>query len=183
MISGQIPSTSDAQGKSNPSQSATVIGPLANYVLGKQEPRATDETREYKATASDHVGDSVVGTSQRILHQTFSVRGTVKVPFEIPAHASMPQLRGTFRSFLNQADASDGTADVEFLLLTQLQYADLARGNNGDAVFVAEDSHNQEVNLHLAPTVDEPVKYYLVFRNNSRGGGKRVVQADFRIDF
>jgi hypothetical protein len=183
LISGQIPSTSDAQGKPKPSQSATVIGPLANYVLGQQEPSATDGAREYKATASDHVGDSVVGTSRRILHQTFAIRGTVKVPFEVPAHASMPQLRGTFRSFLNQAEASDAAADVEFLLLTQRQYADLARGNNGDAVFVAEGSHDQEVNLPLAPTVDEAVKYYLVFRNNSRGAGKKVVQADFRIDF
>ena len=53
----------------------------------------------------------------------------------------------------------------------------------GEAVFSSEAGPNQEVNTALPPTLDEPATYYLVFRNNARSIEKKVVQADFRIDF
>ncbi len=43
--------------------------------------------------------------------------------------------------------------------------------------------HCQEVNTYLPPTFAQPARYYLVFRNNSRANGKKLVQADFRVDF
>jgi hypothetical protein len=35
----------------------------------------------------------------------------------------------------------------------------------------------------LPATLDRPAQYYLVFRNSTRAAGKKVVQADFRVDF
>jgi hypothetical protein len=174
-----------------------VSGPLADY-MSRQKPAQVETVQlvqsaqpiSHKAAAPGQTGESPVGTSNAILHQTFAVAGIVNLPFEVPAHASNPQLRGTYRSFLKQrgvkqagVQASDAGADVEFLVLTERQYADFLNGRQGEAVFSVEDAHDQEVNAGLPPTFDEAAKYYLVFRNNSHDAAKRVVQADFRIDF
>jgi hypothetical protein len=165
-------------------QSVTLAGPLAKLMnRGGDSDVETIEAR-YKPTASDHVGDSVVGTSNKVLQQTFPVAGTVDLPFEVPAHAYSPQLHGSFRSFL-LAGAKPTTApgDVDFLLLTDQQYFDLMAGHPADAVFSADATHNQEVNANLPPTLNQPVKYHLIFRNVSPKTGRRVVQAEFQMDF
>ena len=77
----------------------------------------------------------------------------------------------------------EASADVEFLLLNQQQFDTLLSGHESDAVFSADDAHNQEVNTYLPPTFAQPARYYPVFRNNSRANGKKLVQADFRVDF
>jgi hypothetical protein len=35
----------------------------------------------------------------------------------------------------------------------------------------------------LPPTINQPAKYYLVFRNSAHETGEKLVQADFHIDF
>jgi hypothetical protein len=179
-----------------------VAGPLADYVM-RQKPAQVETLKSVQLTrlaqpaspvsqrpgAFDRVGESPVGTSNAILHQTFRVAGIVNLPFEVPAHAANPQLRGTYHSFLKpggkqtEAEASGAAADVEFLVLNEQQYSDLLNGHGGEAIFSVEDTHNQEVNTGLPPTLGQPAKYYLVFRNNSRTAAKTVVEADFRIDF
>jgi hypothetical protein len=179
-----------------------VTGPLADYVM-RQKPAQVETLKPVQLTrlaqpaspvsqrpgAFDRVGESPVGTSNAILHQTFRVAGIVNLPFEVPAHAANPQLRGTYRSFLKaggkqaETEASSAAANVEFLLLNEQQYSDFLNGRGGEAIFSVEDAHNQEVNTGLPPTRDHPAKYYLVFRNNSHAAAKTVVQADFRIDF
>jgi hypothetical protein len=189
-----VPETTYAEAR-EANQAVGVTGPLADYMLHRKP--ADVETLKpiaYTPSAADHVADdSPVGTSRAILRQTFGVASLVDLQFEVPAHASNPQLRGTYRSFLKQtgskpggADASD--ADVEFLVLNEKQYDDLLNGRAGEAVFSAENSHDQEVNAGLPPTRDQAVKYFLVFRNNRQEAGKRevgktIVQADFRVDF
>jgi hypothetical protein len=170
-------------------KAVTVAGPLANYVSRQQAP--TVETLQsiqplpYKGSASDHVGGSPVGTSSAILHQTFRVAGIVNIPFELPAHAANAQLKGTYRSSVKQGgtSSSDANADVEFLVLNEKQYGDFLNGRAGEAVFSADDSHFQQVDAGLPPTFSQAATYHLVFRNNSRERGKKVVEADFRIDF
>jgi hypothetical protein len=39
------------------------------------------------------------------------------------------------------------------------------------------------VSFGLPATLDRPVQYYLVFRNSSSSAAKKVVQADFQVDF
>jgi hypothetical protein len=193
------------------SQMVTVSGPMANYVLRQQSgsgnsgsanvetlqptyqstSQSASQSSSHKPVASDHVtDDSPVGTGMALLHKTFNVAGIVNLPFDLPAHASTPQLRGTYRSFLSQAGLQhasehpdDHSADVEFLVMNEQQYNDLLNGRPGDALFSADDASNGEVNFTLPPTFGQTAKYYLVFRNGSQGKGKRVVQADFRVDF
>jgi hypothetical protein len=202
------PATPQTQGETSykevreAQQIVGVTGPLADYVM-RQKPAQVETLKPIQLTrpaqpaspvsqtpgAFDRAGESPVGTSNAILHQTFKVAGIVNLPFEVPAHAANPQLRGTYRSFLKaggkqtEAEASGATADVEFLVLNAQQYSDFLNGHGGEAILSVEDTHNQEVNTGLPPTLGQPAKYYLVFRNNSRTAAKTVVEADFRIDF
>jgi hypothetical protein len=153
---------------------------------------ATDACQKKKAPAEeekmlpmDRVARSPANTSQQILHKTFAVSGTVKFPFEIPAHAAIPHLRGTYRSFVKDlgVPANGDIANVDFLILNEDQYADFVGGRSGEALFSADASHDQDVNVSLPPSQDQPRKYYLVFRNSSGGAAKKLVQADFTVDF
>jgi hypothetical protein len=139
----------------------------------------------HRTPAADRVGESPVGTSATVLNKTFRVKGIVDLPFEIPAHASTPTLHGTYRSFVQQSDgsSSDSAADVEFLLLNEKQFGEFLNGHPGDALFSADSAHDGEVNVSLPPTITQAAWYYLVFRNSAQGKDKKVVQADFRVDF
>ncbi len=178
----------------------TLAGPLANY-MARQRPSDIETLAPIKAAqpaqpvqpapalhrtgAPPRVIDSPVGTSRDLVHQMFGVAKVVQLAFEVPANASNPQLKGTYRSFVKQGGtlASGTDADVEFLVLNEKQYDDFINGRAGEAVFSADDSHEQEVNMALPPTLDNPANYHLIFRNNSRTPGKKMVQADFHIDF
>lgn len=174
----------------------TITGPLADYLsrsstgpTQKRQPsdsEAPSYTSSYKLTQMDRVEDSSpVGTSTPILHKTFEVSALVNLPFDIPPHAANPRLQGSYRSFLpkGRVAVDETAADVEFVLLNQQQYDSLLSGHESDAVFSVEEAHNQEVNTILPPSFAHPTRYYLVFRNNSRAHGKKLVQADFRVDF
>jgi hypothetical protein len=171
----------------------TFAGPLADY-MAKQEgsspaPEAGSQVETLNdapamPVASDHVGGSVVGTSVRILNRTFRVRSTVQLAFEVPAHAATPRLQGSYESFFKAGGKdSDTNAEIEFLVLNEQQFADFLKQRAGEATFSADDAHAQEVNTSLPPTVGQPAKYHLIFRNNSRGPERKFVQADFRMEF
>lgn len=162
----------------------TVAGPMADHESRQKSSPITPvpEREAATPTAADGVGDSPVGTSNTVLHKSFVVATMVNWPFEVPAHAANPQLRGTYRAFLKYGDAvSPDPADVELLLLNERQYVDLVAGHPGDALFSAQSA--EEVAAGLPPTLDQPAKYHLVFRNNSGKAAKKVVRADLRIDF
>ena len=132
----------------------------------------------------EHVAPSPVGTTQTVLEKTFPLKASASFPFEIPAHAVRPHLHGIFESFVGQLHrGSDEAANLDFLVLNQSQYDDFAKGRPGEALFSVEASHNQAVNFDLPASLDQPVKYYLVFRSTVSGGAKKVVEANFRVDF
>ena len=163
-------------------ESETLAGPLSSFVKGVTKVEVVEA--KYKPPASDYVSDSVVGTTNKVLHQNFVVTGAVDVPFEVPAHAYSPQLHGTFRSFIQAGGAlTTAPGDVDFLLLNDQQYSSLMSGHPGDAVFSADATHDQEVNANLPPTLNQTVKYHLIFRNVSPKTGKRIVQAQFEMNF
>jgi len=174
------------QAASESQSSVTLAGPLAQYVNHKADDSNSDkiETLTYTPVASDHVGGSVVGTSITILKDKFRVANVVDVPFEVPPHASMPKLRGTFRSFIqpNGKPSSDTHADLDFQLLTDAQFAQFVNGQPSEPLFAADATHDQAVNASLPPTLNKAVKYHLIFVNATRGT-KKVVQPDFQIDF
>jgi hypothetical protein len=144
-----------------------------------------EPARPWKPHPSDHVAPSPVGTSAAIVHKTFAVTTTAKFLFEVPPHAASPQLHGTYHSFAKNSGAHPGdeTGDVDLLLINEQQYADFLNGDPADVVYSVDSSHDQDVSLGLPATLDHPVRYYLVFRNSSSKAGKKIVQADFRVDF
>jgi hypothetical protein len=67
-------------------------------------------------------------------------------------------------------------------VLNEDQYGDFQHGRPSEALFSVQDSHNQAVNFDLPASMDQPVKYYLVFRSSS-GESKKTVEANFKVDF
>jgi hypothetical protein len=177
----------------------TVVGPavspLADLMAkadGSQT--ASDEpTRPWKAHPNDHIAPSPVGTAAAIVHKTFTITSTAQFLFEVPPHAASPQLHGTYHSFPKNSavqsnvqsniQSTDETGDIDLLLMNEQQYTDFLSGRPADVVYSVDSSHAQDVSLGLPATQDLPVRYYLVFRNSPGSPGKRLVQADFRVDF
>jgi hypothetical protein len=160
----------------------TVVAPWIALMRGGEQ--SGPERAPVKAHPLDHIAASPVGGSNSILHKTFAVATMAKFLFEIPSHAATPHLHGTFRSFLQQAaPSSDDSGNVDFLVLNQQQYGELASGRRSEALFSAEATHDQEVNLGLPVSQDQPQKYYLVFRNSSNEEGRKLVEANFTVDF
>jgi hypothetical protein len=158
-----------------------VLAALAFFAAACQTKKPPSEE---VALPMDRVAASPSG-SQTILHKTFSVTASASFPFEIPARTAMPHLHGNYKSFVKQisADANDDSANVDFLILKEDQYADFMHGHTGEALFSAEASHDQDVDFSLPASQDQPQKYYLVFRNSPGGPAKKIVQADFTVDF
>jgi hypothetical protein len=158
-----------------------VVAAMAFFITSCQSKKSPSEE---VVLPMDRVAASPSG-SQTILHKAFSVTTSASFPFEIPAHAAMPHLHGNYKSFVKQisADASDESANVDFLILKEDQYADFMHGHAGEALFSADASHDQDVDFSLPASQDQPQKYYLVFRNSPGGPAKKIVQADFRVDF
>jgi hypothetical protein len=165
-------------------QMVTVAGPLANYMNRQERPAAEADTpRSSTPHALDHIGPSPVGTSSEIVHKTFSVQWTVGFPFEIPPHAVNARLHGKYQSYARDGEAGDDTANIEFMLMTERQFQDAQSGHAPEVVTSADPSHSQTVDFSLPATLDQPVKYYLIFRNSPEGGAKKSVRADFTVDF
>jgi hypothetical protein len=184
-VASQSPNAQQT-GLPDTSQYVKVNGPLANW-MDKINPWHTTPAPVPPAVPhpSDHVADSPVGTSSAIVHKTFAITSAAKFAFEVPPHAASPQLNGSYRSFTQQAgsQSSDDSADVDLLLMNAEQYAEFAAGHPADVVYSVDSSHEQDVAFGLPATFDKPAQYYLVFRNSPGHAGKKVVQADFRVDF
>lgn len=168
-----------------PDKAAEVVGPLAQWMQNQKQDQAPEERRVVKPHALDHIAESPVGTSTAIVRKTFAVSAPARFSFEVPPHAASPQLHGTFRSFVRQAgvQSSDESADIDLLLMNSEQYADFLHGQPADTVYSVDSSHDQDVAFGLPATLDKPAQYYLVFRNSSSSAAKKVVQADFQVDF
>jgi hypothetical protein len=170
----------------DPVPTTAIVSPL-EALMDKASTSQTEEEprRPWKAHPSDHIAPSPVGTSTVVVHKTFAVTSTAKFLFEVPPHAASPQFHGTYHSYakVSGVQSSDEDGDVDLLLMNDQQYADFLHGNPADVVYSVDSSHDQDVSFGLPSTMDRPVQYYLVFRNSSSSAGKRVIQADFRVDF
>ncbi len=153
---------------------------LAGAACTKQDPPQPDHV----VAPSDHVAPAPEATAETVLQRTFDLKDSVVVPFEIPAHAVQPHLHGAFASFAGRAHgASDASANIDFLILNDDQHSQFADGHASDSLFSVDASHNQAVNFDLPPSINRPVKYYLVFRNPPGGKPNKVVEASFRVEF
>jgi len=156
----------------------TLLALLA--LVGCNKPQAPPAA----TTPSEHIAPSPVGTTQVVLEKTFNLKGSAVFPFEIPAHAAQPHLHGIFESFAGKVHGlSDDSANLDFLILNEDQHTDFLANRPSEAVFSVEASHNQSVNFDLPASMNQPVKYYLVFRDTGANKTKKVVEANFRVDF
>jgi hypothetical protein len=143
-------------------------------------PPSSESPENFTMPAAPNTQD----TTKTILEKTFDVKRSATFSFEVPAHTVQPHLHGIFQSFAGEAHGlSDDTANIEFLILNEQQQADLAANRPSDALFSVEASHNQSVNFDLPATMNDPVKYYLVFRNAQGSKQNKVVEANFRVEF
>ena len=118
------------------------------------------------------------------LHKTFPVRTFTSFSVEVPPHIAVPRIHGTFTSFINQGGGrqSDESTNVSFLLMSEEQYGEYAKGNRqATALYTVESSHSQEVEYLLPPTKADPMKYYVTFVNLPTGKSSKVVEADFAL--
>ncbi len=119
-----------------------------------------------------------------VLDKTFELKTAATFSFELPAHSAQPHLHGVFESYLGKAHGpSNEAANVDFVIMNEEQQAQLANNRPSDALFSADESHSQSVNLDLPPTISQPVKYYLVFQNPRGSKTNKVIAANFRVDF
>ena len=66
--------------------------------------------------------------------------------------------------------------------MNEEQHAEFVSGGADDVLLSLNSSHHQEVNFALPASQNQPLKFYLVFRNPP-GESKKIVQADFAVDF
>lgn len=141
-----------------------------------------------KLDTSEHLDLPPIPTAQpagaqTVLEKTFTLESTSTFTFLVPAHSAQPHLHGVFQSSTGTADgASNEAADIDFVVLNDEQETAITNHQPGQAMFSVEDSHNQSVNLDLPAADDQPVKYYMVFRNPKGSKQPRVVKAQFRLD-
>jgi hypothetical protein len=161
-----------------------VVSPLEQWMDGGKPEKPAEDPAPRKPHPNDLIAPSPAGTSGIILHKTFSVTTAAKFAFVIPAHAATPQLRGHYQSFARRdgTQAGDENTDVGFLLMNEEQYTEFSNRRPADSLFSVDSSHDQDINFGLPATMSQPAKFYLVFRN-SQGEGKKIVQADFTVDF
>ena len=117
-------------------------------------------------------------TPVNFVHKTFTVSNAAKFAFEVPAHSVNPRLQGTFKAY--SSGSPENPASIDLLLLTPEQLDDFSRGA-GEPAYAVMGTSGQTIDYALSPTVDEPQKYYLVFRN--AGKSARSVEADFTASF
>jgi hypothetical protein len=159
-----------------------VIALLCGLACSKKQPPSTPS--QPVEPTPERVAPTPAGTSQTVLEKTFSVKTASTFPFDIPAHISRPHLHGIFQSFAGKLHgASDDTANIDFVILNEEQQTNAATGRPSEAMFSVEGSHNQAVNFDFPPSMNQPVKYYLVFRNPDGNKSSKFVEANFRVDF
>jgi hypothetical protein len=123
-------------------------------------------------------------TTLSVLAKTFTLKSSETFPFEIPSHSSRPHLHGIFQAFAGHAHGpSDDSANIDFVILNEEQRSEADANRPSEALFSVEASHNQSVNFDLPPSINQPVKYYLVFHNAPGSKSNKVVEANFRVDF
>jgi hypothetical protein len=138
-----------------------------------------------QVAAIDRAADRPAESSENVLHKTFTVSTSESFPFQVPEHVSVPHLHGNYKSFVTKLgiQSDEHSADIDFLVFNEQQYADFAAGTAGSAVFAFDPSHDQAIDVTLPPSLNEAKKYYLVFRNTPGGDAKKTVQADLTVDF
>jgi hypothetical protein len=165
-------------------QCTTLAALIAIFLLAGEACTKQPPPPAHSAARPERVAPTPADSTLTVMQKTFNLKGSATFPFEIPAHTAQPHLHGIFESSAGSGPgASSDNANIDFLILNQEQQTDFANHRDSPALFSLEASHNQAVNFDLPPSMNQPVKYYLVFRNPGGSKDSKVVQANFRVDF
>jgi hypothetical protein len=143
------------------------------------------KAEQQPAAEIDRTGISPLGTTQQVLQKNFKVAAPAIFPFEIPAHAAMPHLAGSYKSYVAKVEiqSSQDSANVDFFVLTDDQYAAYSSDGTIDSLFSATSSHDQNIDVSLPPSLTQPKKFYLIFRSTPGSDPTKVVKADLSVNF
>lgn len=161
-----------------------VIGPLANAVQDQSgsietgsadlsDPAPVASTSAARPADVDLVKGFRHLPPVRLFKGRLSVKGYRDLVFEIPPHASLPRIYGTYRQLESARNAG-------LLLLSDAQFREFLQGNRGEAVF-SNDGSSGTVDVALSPTYAQGQTYHLLLRNSSRVGVP--TEADFTVSF
>ena len=103
----------------------------------------------------DRTGISPLGTTQNVLQKNFKVAAPAIFSFEIPAHAAMPRLTGSYKSYVAKVEiqSSQDSANVDFFVLTDEQYAGYASDGTIDSLFSASRLPRPERRCQPSPVL------------------------------
>jgi hypothetical protein len=121
------------------------------------------------------------GAPNHFLHRHLTVKTFQFFEFEVPAHATRPELEGTFQSVATMQNP-DG-APVEVSLMNAGEFARFLNHKPVVAQLTSPPSSGAEIYWKLKAPASNPQKYYLVFKNSSTGQGPSIVDADFTASF
>lgn len=173
-----------------------VVGPLANKLQPSETDTETGSTdsnpldpnsyemnvsaaRSRPSTGNPSNVDLVTGFHRmgpvHLFHGRILVQGYRDLQFEIPPHASLPRISGTYKNLSNVQARRSGV-----LLLSEQQFREFLRGGPSDAV-LASEGLSGTIDVALSPTHLQSQKYHLLIRNSS--AQRTPVQADFTISF
>lgn len=176
--------------KSGKSPSASV-DPLAGAasvkvygVLGQHEAAAGDDADPAASSGSpsmlEYVNAVDAGVPNHFLHRRLSLVTFQIFEFEVPPRAIHPELRGTF---LAVATRRNPDSSVEVWLMNDRQFARFVDHQLVNATFSSPASSRGQIDWELTASPEGPRKYYLVFRNASKGQGANILEADFTASF
>ena len=154
---------------------------LASLPYCSKKPAPIDEG----PSKLDRIDSSAVPPPKRFLHKTFSMKEYQAYAIEVPARIVRARVEGSFQSSIVSSGSepiSDESTAVELMLMNAEQFDDFTHRRGATSTYAVEPSFSQQVEIDLPPTQDDPVKYFLVFRN-APGGAPRSVQADFSLTF
>lgn len=122
--------------------------------------------------------------SLTLVHSTFKVVRYTKFEFEVPAHSITPRLQGSFEvpPTTNAGKTSDQDK-IDFLVMTQDEFENFARGRSGTASYSVTAANAQTIDYALPSTLDSSQKYYAVFRKPAGKGHALSVTADLTVSF
>ena len=123
---------------------------------------------------------------QRVTHGISKLDKSQKFPFDLPAHALTPRLRGNYSSFVQGtggARISDESADVELLVMSEEQYDAFTQRRSAESLYAIEPSHDHGVSIALPATQDTGSHYYAVFRRTVDAKTPIWVNTDLSVEF
>jgi hypothetical protein len=121
------------------------------------------------------------GAPNHFLHRHLLVKTFQFFEFEVPAHATRPELEGTFQSVATMQNPEG--APVEVSLMNTGEFARFLNHKPVVSQLTSPPSRGAEIYWKLKAPASNPQKYYLVFRNSSTGQGPSIVDADFTASF